>query len=327
MKISVIVPVYGIEKYIAHCAESLFSQTFQDEVEFIFIDDCSTDKSVEILHDVIECHPKLKSKIHVVRHEVNQGLPAARNTGLNIAKGEYIIHIDGDDYIEPTMLEDMYSEATNKNADIVWTDIYLTYHDNERYLSQPDYFTPKEALRGLLRGEMKYNVWNKLVRRDLYTKHKIMFPSGFGMGEDMTIIKLFCHASVVTHLPKAYYHYVKTNSQAFCQTYSSDHLKELLYNVSELSIYLRDYLEDDYKELINLFQLEVKFPFLISDKKDRYYIWKNWFKEANEFVWKNPTISFRRKLLQGMASLNQWWYVRLYYKVLYKTSLISILNR
>lgn len=327
MKISVIVPVYGIEKYIERCAESLLSQTLKDQVEFIFVDDCSVDKSIDILHSVIKRYPERESQVQVVRHSTNQGLPSARNTGLDIAKGEYVIHIDGDDYVEPTMLEDMYSEAVKKNADIVWSDLYLTYQDNERYLSQPDYSSSYETLQGILRGVMKYNVWNKLVRRNLYSRNNIKFPSGFGMGEDMTMIKLFCHASKVAYIPKAYYHYVKINSQAFSQTYSARHLEELLHNVSDLSDYLSEYLGKDYNELVSLFKLEVKFPFLISDKKEKHDIWGKWFNEANKYVWKNPTISFRRKMLQGMASLNQWWYVNLYYKALYKTPLIRILNR
>lgn len=326
MKLSVIIPIYGIERYIERCAESLMSQTFQDEVEFIFVDDCSKDKSVDILNHVIERHPERKSQITVMHHQINQGLPAARNTGLQKAKGEYIIHIDGDDFVDPTMLEDMYNAAERNNADIVWSDLYLTYEDSERYFSQPDYSTPRDALYGILRGEMKYNVWNKLVRRELYFKHDIKFPSGFGMGEDMTMIKLFCHASKTAYIPKAYYHYVKTNSQAFSQTYSERHLEELLHNVRDLSDYLKDYLKEDYRELISFFLLEVKFPFLISDKKERHKVWKMWFKDANEFVWKNPSISFRRKLLQGMASQNQWWYVNLYYKIIYKSPLMRLFS-
>ena len=327
MKISIIIPVFGIEKYIARCAESLFKQTLKEDIEYIFVDDCSRDNSIEILNSIIDKYPERKCQIKIIHHEKNYGLPSARNTGLKNATGEYIIHIDGDDFVEPTMLEDMYYEAVKKNADIVWSDIYLTYEDNERYLIQPNYLTPKEALYGILRGEMKYNVWNKLVHRKLYSKFNIKFPSKLGMGEDMTMIKLFCNAKVVAYIPKAYYHYVKVNSQAFSQTYSDKHLKELLQNVAYLSDYLEKYLGDNYSELISCFKLEVKFPFLISDKEEKYNVWKYWFKEANAYIWKNPSISFRRKILQGMASLNQWWYVKLYYKVLYKSPLLRILNR
>lgn len=322
--VSVIIPIFGVEKYVKNCTESLMNQTMND-VEFIFVDDCSKDKSIHIIKEVTSLYGNRDVKI--VRHDKNLGLPAARNTGLKIAQGEYIIHIDGDDFVEPKMLEDMYSEATIKRADIVWSDFFLTYDNHERYFAQPNYSTPTNALYGILRGEMKYNVWNKLVRRDLYIKSNIEFPVGLGMGEDMTMIKLFCHASVVAYLPKAFYHYVKINSQAFSQTYSKKHLNELLQNVDDLSNYLKNYLGDNYEELISMFQLEVKFPFLISDRKEKHEIWKKWYKEANRYVWKNPSVSLRRKILQGMASINQWWYVDLYYKVLYKTPLKRLLNR
>lgn len=327
MKISVIIPVFGIEKYIARCAETLFLQTFKDDVEYIFVDDCSKDKSIDILKDIIAKYPERACQTKVLHHEKNMGLPSARNTGLVHATGEYIIHIDGDDFVEPKMLEDMYHEAVKNDADIVWSDIYLTYEDNERYLSQPNYSTPVQALYGILRGEMKYNVWNKLVRRELYSENNIQFPAGLGMGEDMTMIKLFCHAKTIANISKAYYHYVKINTQAFSQTYSDKHLKELQQNVADLSDYLGKRLGENYTELISYFKLEVKFPFLISDKKEKYKVWQDWFRDANAYVWKNPSISFRRKLLQGMASLNQWWYVKLYYKALYKSPLMRILNR
>lgn len=327
MKISVIVPVFGIEKYIARCAETLFLQTFKDDVEYIFINDCSKDNSVNILIDVIAKFPERACQTKIIHHEKNLGLPSARNTGLVNATGEYVIHIDGDDFVEPTMLEDMYLEAVKKNADIVWSDIYLTYEDSERYLAQPNYSTPEEALHGILKGKMKYNVWNKLVRRELYIAYNIKFPDGLGMGEDMTMIKLFCNAKSSAYIPKAYYHYIKINTQAFSQTYSNKHLKELRQNVDDLSAYLERRLANNYTELISNFKLEVKFPFLISDKKEKYKLWQDWFSDANAYVWKNPSISFRRKLLQGMASLNQWWYVRLYYKILYKSPLMRILNR
>ena len=105
--ISVIIPIYGVEKYIDRCAESLFKQTMTDNVEFIFVNDATKDNSIGVLLDVISKYPQLKSQIRIINHNKNKGLPSARNTGLAVARGEYIVHIDGDDYIEPTMMEDL----------------------------------------------------------------------------------------------------------------------------------------------------------------------------------------------------------------------------
>lgn len=327
MKISVIVPVYGVEKYIERCAESLFSQSLNEDVEFIFIDDASTDKSWDILEQVILAHPERSSQVKLIRHSENRGLPAARNTGLDWATGDYIIHIDGDDFVEHDMLVEMLAKATAENADIVWTDIILNYDTYERYLSQPNYNNVNGALRGILLGKMKYNVWNKLIRRDLYQNHGIRFPEGLGMGEDMTIIKLFCNARRVAYIPKAYYHYVKSNTAAFSQTYSQRHLIELSENVKIIEKYLEQYLDEDFQFLINSFKLEVKYPFLISDQKEKHIIWENWFKESNRYVWKNNEISLRRRILQTMAAKGIWWFVNIYYLLFYKSIFRRIVVR
>lgn len=113
MKVSVIVPVYKVEKFIERCAISLFSQTLQD-VEFIFVDDASPDNSVQIVQKCIREYPHRESQTVILTHEKNMGLPAARNTGLAVAKGEYIFHCDSDDFVEPDMLEQLYNTAKKK---------------------------------------------------------------------------------------------------------------------------------------------------------------------------------------------------------------------
>lgn len=109
-KLSVIVPMWSVEKYIAKCARSLFESTL-DDMEFVFVDDCTPDKSVEVLQGVIEEYPKRKSQTIIVRHEVNKGLPQARKTGVAAAHGEFITHCDSDDWVAPEMYEKMLATA------------------------------------------------------------------------------------------------------------------------------------------------------------------------------------------------------------------------
>ena len=135
-KVSVIVPIYNVSRFIKRCAESLLNQTL-DDVEFIFVNDSTPDDSVDILKKVISDYPDRNTMI--INHEVNKGLPAARNTGLKVASGDYIFHCDSDDFVEPTMLNDLYNLACDEKADIVWCDWYLTFEKNERYMKQPDY--------------------------------------------------------------------------------------------------------------------------------------------------------------------------------------------
>ena len=89
--VSVIIPIYNVECFITRCATSLLEQTLQ-EVEFIFVDDATPDNSIHLLQEVLERYPKRKEQVKLIRHVINQGLPAARNIGLAVASGEYIFH-------------------------------------------------------------------------------------------------------------------------------------------------------------------------------------------------------------------------------------------
>ncbi len=315
-KVSVIVPVHGVEKFVEHCAVSLMEQTL-DGVECIFVDDCTPDHSVDIIRDVISRYPGRDARI--ISHSENLGLPSARNTGLGLAAGKYVFHCDGDDWIEPDMLEKMYAVAENANADIVYCDFYLSYEKNERYMSNPCLESREELLRqGFLSGAMKYNVWNKLVRRSLYTDNGILFPDGHSMGEDMTMIRLTACAERVKYFPEALYHYVQTNAAAFSKTQSPKQLEDVQYNVEETISFLRGKFGDRLEDDIRNFKLSIKFPFLISDNREQYRLWEEWYPEANGNVMSNKSLSFRSRFLQWMASKKLWTGVRLYHLMVYK---------
>lgn len=317
MKVSVIVPIYKVGEFISRCVVSLMKQTLSD-VEFIFVDDATPDNSMEILQSVIDRYPDRKSQCRILHHEQNKGLPAARNTGLEVALGEYIFHCDSDDYVEKNMLEKLYDAAKKNDADIVWCDWYLSFNKNERYMKQPGYKTSVDALKGMLSGLMKFNVWNKLIRHSLYTDNKICFPSGYGMGEDMTIIRLFARAKKVVYVHEAFYHYVQQNSGAFCKTFSEKHLTDIRHNSSLVIEDLKQMFGNALDTELAFFKLDVKFPFLISDDSDRYALWKEWYPEANRYIMQNKRLSFRSRLVQWLAWKNLFWAVRLYYKLVYR---------
>ena len=314
-KVSVIIPIYKVEKFIERCVRSLMEQTLK-EVEYIFVDDATPDKSIEVLKSSLAQYPDRKATI--LNHQQNQGLPAARNTGLAVATGEYIFHCDSDDCVEPTMLEELYVAAQKNNADIVWCDWFLTFAENERYMKQPSFDTPLEALKAMLSGGMKYNVWNKLVRRSLYTDNGILFPTGYGMGEDMTMMMLFAHAQKVAYVPQAFYHYVKLNTGAFSQTYSERHLIELKHNIQRICDYMQTVMGDKLEKELAFFKLEAKFPFLISNDSKKYILWREWYPEVNHYILQNKNVSLRSRYLQWFAWKGQFWVVKLHYYLLYK---------
>ena len=316
-KVSVIVPIYKVEQFIGRCVKSLLEQTLC-EVEYIFVDDASPDRSIEILQHVIAQCPNRQPDIKLITHKQNQGLPAARNTGLAEASGEYIFHCDSDDYMELDMLESLYNKAKECDADVVWCDFFLSFEKSERYMKQPEYATSLDALKAMLSGAMKYNVWNKLVKRSLYVGNKISFPTGYGMGEDMTMIMLFAKAHRVAYVPCAYYHYIKLNTGAFSQTYSDKHLIELKYNVRRIVDYMREHFGGQLDRELSFFKLDVKFPFLITDDSRKYRLWQEWYPEANQYIGENKKVSIRSRALQWFASKGQFWIVKLYYLLVNK---------
>lgn len=324
MSISVIVPVYYVERFIGRCAESLFGQTLQ-EVEFIFVNDASPDNSMDVLREVMEKYPGRIPQVKILTHEYNKGLPTARNTGLAVATGDYIFHCDSDDFMEQDMLEQLYKKAKKEQADIVWCDWFLRFQKNERYMKQPSFTTCGEALRGVLTGKMKYNVWNKLVKRELYTANDIVFPDGYGMGEDMTMIRLIVCAKKVAYVPKAFYHYVKTNTEAFTNRFSDKQMADVIHNTSETCKFIRKRFPDELEEELACFQLNVKYPLLIGADKRSYELWRNYFHESDAYVG-SKQMGLRCRLLQQAAlhhfdmllKLHYWLIYKMIYGILYR---------
>lgn len=313
-EISVVIPMYNVSCFIVRCAESLMRQTF-DDVEFIFVDDASTDDSRAQLDAVLAKYPERNVKVLV--HERNCGLPTSRRTGLAAASGRFIYQCDGDDWVEPTILEKLHSAAVRNGADFVYCDFFLTFGENERYMHNPAYKTPDVMLRkGFLSGDCKYNWWNKLISRDLF--ESVEFPvDHFKGGEDMVVIGILARAHGLAYVPEALYHYVKTNAGAISEGFSRQRLDSIRHNAGQALKALEDYPGDLTVEKA-LFKLNVKLPFLFTTDRRKYAVWKEWFPEANAFIFKNTELPLRTKLLQWCASRNLWLAVKMYYVLVFK---------
>lgn len=325
-KISVIVPVYNVEEYIERCVCSLMEQTMED-IEYIFVDDASPDSSITILKDCIERYPQRKSQTKIIAHGFNKGLPAARNSGLEVACGEYVFHCDSDDYVERDMLDTMYQAAAYGDYDLVYCDYYLTYANSERRISNKEYSDAKAFFQeGLLGGIVKYNVWNKLVKRSLYFNNSIKFPEGHGMGEDMTMICLAVCCKSVRHLDKALYHYNKVNSNAYSFLFTEKHLADIKYNVDRTISYINSKRKDLDDYYLAFFKLNTKLPFLFSDKLGDYLTWSNLWPESNRYIMKNTAQPLRTRLIQWVASKRLYPLIRIYFSVVYKVVYRKLYN-
>jgi glycosyltransferase involved in cell wall biosynthesis len=314
--VSVIIPVFNAGTTLNRCLESLLCQTLEN-IELIFVDDCSTDDSMEVINSLVFVRKNLHLAIQIESHTQNKGVAAARNTGLNVATGKYIYYVDADDWIEPDTLEKLVQEAESKDADIVGHSWYLSFGQNERKMHQPAFSNPIEAIRRMMTGVMRWNLWLFLVRRSLYEENNIRFLDGMNMGEDMMVmLRLFADARQVSFIDFPFYHYLQTNSSSLTKTYSEEHIRQVTENVHEIEKYLRkSCYAKELNDYIYHLKLNIKLPLLIGDKNKRYRQWSEWFPEANSYIMHNKFLPLRTRLLQLAASKRYFFLIKLYYWV------------
>ena len=286
------------------------AQTLPD-VEFLFVDDASPDDSRHLLEEVLAAHPGRSARI--LTHPVNRGLPAARNTGLDAAGGKYICHLDSDDYPEPDMLEKLYRAAEAARADIAYSDFYLSFEGGERYMTNPDFTRAEDLLKeGFLSGRCKYNVWNKLILRDVYVRSGIRFPEGHAMGEDMTVIRLCPHARSCVHVPEALYHYVKLNTGAMSNTLTPSQQADIRFNAGETIAALASCGLTGIDRFVDFFKLSLKLPLLFSGDAALMRQWPEWWPEADRSIADNHFLPARTRKVMLWASRGRFGRVRAY---------------
>ncbi len=263
IELSIIIPVYGVEKHIEQCARSLFEQSLKDNIEFIFVDDASTDHSIEILKRVIDDFPNRKKQIKIIHHNKNQGLPQARKTGIYAAKGKYVIHCDSDDWLTTQAYENLLDKAKNDNADIVICDYYEAFENINKHCHQT--INQPTLLADILMRKASGSVWNKMVKRTLYDE-KIIYPTA-GMGEDLVLThQLIYRAKKISYLPEALYYY-RQNPESMSRDICNHKAKkrfnelyentELLFSIIELEqLKLPKYVRI-FRQLIAKFELNI----------------------------------------------------------------------
>ncbi|MCT3691986.1 glycosyltransferase family 2 protein [Elizabethkingia anophelis] len=316
--VSVIIPVYNAEKTLYKSIDSLINQSYP-HLELIFINDCSQDNTLNILHQyekkIVDNSKGLVIKI--ISHEENRGVAAARNTGLQNATGELIYYVDADDFIDERAIELLVEKQQENDADIVGCSWYLSFNQNKRRMNQPPFNDSLEAIQQMLNGKMRWNLWLFMVKRSLYEDYNIRFIPGMNMGEDlMVIMKLFVHANKVAFVNDALYHYGQSNEDSLTKTYSEKHRREVTVNLYEVEKYLHK--SSFFKSIgdgISFLKLNIKIPLLISDNKENYECWINWFPEANKFIMKNKDLPLRTRILQWLAIRKQYWILKLYYNL------------
>ena len=302
-KVSILVPIFNVSSFIERCAVSLFEQTFED-IEYIFVNDCTPDNSIEVLNNVIQRYPNRQAQIRIINHENNKGLAGARNTGIANANGDFILHIDSDDYVEPNMVELLYSKAIAENSDIVVCDFIMEWDNTNRVVEQIWDKNPKIFINKILSVQAVPSVWNKLFKKKLYIENNISTIEGINLGEDLiTTPKLLYYSKNVSKVEIPLYHYLQTNSNSYTKNYTEKNINNVEDVLKELTSFFKN-KEDFYLFEQSLLEGKLKKKIELIFNSDEEY-WNELFKifpEANKLK-DFSFLTIREKIIYFLISL------------------------
>lgn len=221
--VSILVPVYNVEKYIERCARSVFEQTYEN-LEFIFVDDCTPDNSIQILEQVLSEYPERINQVKIIHHDKNYGLATTRNTLVDNSKGEFILHVDSDDWIERNAVELLTKRQSETEADIV-SGRFCRHTTNEKQDGIRISVEPlvEKDREDMLKTMLKYGsvvaIWNRLIRSSLYLDYGIRCVEGIDAGEDLMISpRLVYYSQKVASCNSITYHYDRSNAFSYVNT-------------------------------------------------------------------------------------------------------------
>ena len=297
--ISVLIPVYGVEKYIGQCLKSLFENTIADKCEFIIVNDCTKDNSMVIAQSLIAEYKNMNVKI--INHEKNSGLATTRNTGLKNASGKYIICTDSDDWVEKRYLEEMYSAAEEKNADVTICNWYVE-KENETLTKIQRQYNAKDFFNAFLQCNVQAFVWNKLIKRSLFENNNFRWEDGINNWEDESIcIKIFSEAKSYAYVEHYLYHYRVRNSSYMKSLLNENTRQNFIDAIAMMENFLSNEKYANCRDLLSHKKLHAKSKMLIDStrpiQKKLLPLWP----ESYPYIKKDTTLLFREKLILKTA--------------------------
>ena len=228
MKVSILVPVYGVEKYIERCAVSLFEQTYED-LEYIFVDDCSPDHSIEILERVMERYPQRKAQTVILRMEENRGVGYVRKTLLEKATGDYITFVDSDDLVAEQMVELLTAKAQETKADVIDGGFAYFAGGQAESSVMPSGDSQSVYLKKLLlQHVVTHQLWARLISRKYLMDRQLSFLPGTNMAEDYSMVpRMMLNARWAT-VGEVVYYYRIDREGTFTNAHSRHHVVSAL---------------------------------------------------------------------------------------------------
>lgn len=299
--VSVCVPIYGVEKYIERCAISLFEQTYIN-IEYIFVNDCTEDKSIEVLKNVINRYPQRVAEVFIIEHTTNQGLGAARNTAVAKAKGKFIMHVDSDDWLDITAVEKCVRKYIETNADIVSFPLYRIMNKKNIVDRIPDFDNARDFIIALISHTITNNVCGRLIRRSLYTDNDIWVTDGVNMSEDLNVIpRLAYYAKIIVNIPEPLYFYYCQNTSSYTKKFKESDYFQLKQTINTLLEFFKD-KDEEYKKAIKIRNCQGLLKYLIACSKENghrklYNEIRKELKQYTDYIQRNISISYKVALM------------------------------
>jgi len=287
-KVSLLLPIYNVEKYIENCVHSLFKQSYNN-IEFIFVDDCSCDNSISILRNVMQQYPSRVKDVRVLSHNRNRGVAVARNTAVEQASGEYLMYVDSDDYIATDAVSLLVQKMQETGADIVLADVYFVYEKRMSMHKVPLFESPQQYLELVLKRQVALSVWGKLFKKDLFCD--VRFVEGVNFGEDYSVLPcLIYNATKIAKVDVPLYYYIQYNANSYTRNLSLNSLNQVCAANEHIASFFSD-KNIDYEVLMLQSKLYLKLHLLKSVYKD-----KNLLKEVVNRYMEVDTMSIQLSL-------------------------------
>ena len=237
-KISLVFPVYNVSSFVENSFLSALAQTYKD-VEFIIIDDCSTDDSMSKVYKILDHHVR-KKDVFVYKHNKNMGLSEARNTGLRMATGKYIYFMDSDDLIVPECLQLHYDSIVTNQSDFTIAGVKKigghSVNSNMKFTS----LSGNDILKSYLQREWMTSAWNKLIVKDFLLENELFFKKGLIYEDMLWLFEVVLNANRMSVVPQQTYLYIIRNNSITTTLNSTKKIDSWIYIIESLFSYYKE---------------------------------------------------------------------------------------
>lgn len=273
--VSILVPIYGVEEYIEKCVRSLFSQSYTN-IEYIFVNDCTKDNSINVLKNIIIEYPHRKKCVKIINHNVNKGLSAARETALNNCSGDFVWHIDSDDWISESAVHRLVQKATAQNLDVVSFNVHEVTTQKTILRKHSEAETPRLMAKNQLLRLEPFVIWSFFLKKSLF--NNIQFDTKIGFGEDWALTpRVISNAKTIGYIEDVCYYYNRLNINSYTANIEDKSIISVLRAYDCLEEYFIEKEDNYYHDVVNGAKQNLYIhllKMLISNKKLFDRIWR-----------------------------------------------------